>query len=339
MDYNKIKVTQADSVSYDDNNQVHVVTYEGIMSIYHLARYWLSQKMLKRIVFDEAHTLITARNFRSDVLNPLLLLDVQRIFLSATIPLEFEAEFAKLTKCDLMAVRHPYTFRTNICYRVIKCKSMRSASAALTMVAHDFVKKFREDSTARMLIYLHNKKNLAAVKLLMPVGVIHDHYFATSSDSERDRVYKGFVSGSHNTVIATSAFSTGVDYPNVTHVIHWLEFSSMVEFDQSSGRAGRNGDPATSYFISIPSHTQYSPLGAKPLELKDKLAAINYFNEPVCRRRSRSKFLDGIDFTCQDDEECVLCDLCAERENQSASVDTLEHESQRAVYDSNLEIL
>lgn len=45
-------------------------------------------------------------------------------------------------------------------------------------------------------------------------------------------------------IIATSAFGEGVNIPNIKHVIHYHMTFNEVEFNQESGRAGRNGDTA-----------------------------------------------------------------------------------------------
>ena len=50
-------------------------------------------------------------------------------------------------------------------------------------------------------------------------------------------------------LIATSAFGEGVDIPNIRHVVLYHLPFNEVEFNQMSGRAGRDGKPATVHLL------------------------------------------------------------------------------------------
>ncbi len=51
-------------------------------------------------------------------------------------------------------------------------------------------------------------------------------------------------------LIATSAFGEGVDIPNIRHVVLYHMPFNEIEFDQMSGRAGRDGKPACVHLLS-----------------------------------------------------------------------------------------
>lgn len=69
-------------------------------------------------------------------------------------------------------------------------------------------------------------------------------YNAGLSRDERKRIEELFRRDDLKVLVATSAFGEGVDIPNIRHVVlYHLPFSD-VEFNQMSGRAGRDGKPA-----------------------------------------------------------------------------------------------
>ena len=67
-------------------------------------------------------------------------------------------------------------------------------------------------------------------------------YHAGVGSAERAQVERYFREGAIRVVVATSAFGEGIDLPDVRHVfLYHLNFD-FTEFNQQSGRAGRDGD-------------------------------------------------------------------------------------------------
>lgn len=70
-------------------------------------------------------------------------------------------------------------------------------------------------------------------------------YNAGLSRRERKRVEDMFRRGTLAVLVSTSAFGEGVNIPNIRHVVLYHMPYNEVEFNQMSGRAGRDGEPAT----------------------------------------------------------------------------------------------
>ncbi|MCI9129678.1 MAG: single-stranded-DNA-specific exonuclease RecJ [Eggerthellaceae bacterium] len=69
-------------------------------------------------------------------------------------------------------------------------------------------------------------------------------YNAALSRSERKRIEDLFREGQLQVLVATSAFGEGIDIPDIRHVVLYHMPFSDVEFNQMSGRAGRDGKDA-----------------------------------------------------------------------------------------------
>jgi len=74
-------------------------------------------------------------------------------------------------------------------------------------------------------------------------------YNAGLTRAERTRIEELFRTGKLQTLVATSAFGEGVDIAGVRHVVLYHMPFSDIEFNQMSGRAGRDGDPATIHLL------------------------------------------------------------------------------------------
>jgi ATP-dependent DNA helicase RecQ len=77
---------------------------------------------------------------------------------------------------------------------------------------------------------------------------------------EREQLVKRFVGDSQpsmDRIICTSAFGMGLDVSNVRMVIHWQHPSSVEDYLQEFGRAGRDGRPSVAVLLHYPSSSRY----------------------------------------------------------------------------------
>lgn len=106
----------------------------------------------------------------------------------------------------------------------------------------------------KTLIYVNSR--LETVTLARKLRKLEPHiasligfYSAGLSRAERHRVEELFREGGLQVLVATSAFGEGIDIPGIRHVVLYHLPFSEVEFNQMSGRAGRDGDPAQIHLL------------------------------------------------------------------------------------------
>ena len=76
-------------------------------------------------------------------------------------------------------------------------------------------------------------------------------YTRACSDEMKAKVLDSFMKtdGKLRIVIATATFSMGVDCPDIQNVMHYGPPSSVIQYVQETGRAGRSGIPATALLL------------------------------------------------------------------------------------------
>ena len=96
----------------------------------------------------------------------------------------------------------------------------------------------------------------------------------------------------------------GLDCPNVRRIIHWGPPEDIETFIQETGRAGRDGLPATAKL--------FGAVRDSAAHTDDKMKEYCKLEEGYCRRKYLLK-----EFDCTEDEiaadidACKCCDLCA----------------------------
>ena len=111
-------------------------------------------------------------------------------------------------------------------------------------------------SSGRALIFVPTTNMGKQLRMeLALIGLELDIYHGQLNAEERGKLTEDFLSSDSEVppaLITTSAFSLGIDIPDVRLVVHLQHPASVEEYLQEFGRAGRDGQPATAVLFSDP---------------------------------------------------------------------------------------
>lgn len=206
----------------------------------------LSSVHLRLFVVDEAHCISQwGVDFRPDYLNlgkiRQTLNNPLTLALTATAtPRVVEDIQQQLFLNESCQVYNQSVNRDNIVYQVKEIADKE-----------DFLIQFLKEYAGPGIIYFSSKKkaNEMAKRLWETLHLHVATYHANMSYIDRSRVQQQFLKGELEVLCATTAFGMGVNKPDIRFVIHYHLSSSLEDFVQESGRAGRDGKPALSIVL------------------------------------------------------------------------------------------
>ena len=144
-------------------------------------------------------------------------------------------------------VVHTSVMRPNLRYDVEEVANAEDRLAIL-------VERLRALRGGSAIVYARSRRSTEEIaRVLCGHGFRAEHYHAGLEADERTRVQDDFVSGRAQAVVATTAFGMGIDKPDVRLVCLVNYPSSLEEYVQMVGRAGRDGEPSQTLLLASPS--------------------------------------------------------------------------------------
>lgn len=186
------------------------------------------------------------------------------------------------------------------------------------------------------IVYAQTRKEVERLaKSLAKAGVSCAPYHAGLDGAVRARTQDDFVHERLDVVVATIAFGMGIDRSNVRYVIHANTPKSIEHYQQESGRAGRDGEPAECVlFFSAGDLATHRALSFRDEGMTPERRRVverqlkeigRYAVSPVCRHRllaehfgkaypppaeSDKNILNDITTDIDDEQGCGACDVC-----------------------------
>ena len=200
------------------------------------------------VVCDEAHHAGTAKSgSRAAYLQMPDVLDALgnpvALGVTATANDEVAHEICRLLRIDETDVIVDDTCRENLAIR--DGRNMGDRDAALVSLV---------STGEKCVVYVNSREQSVMIArslrhALPDLGQRIAFYNAGLKQATRARVEKAFREGELCCIVSTSAFGEGVNLPDIRHVVLYHMPFGAVEFNQMSGRAGRDGKKATIHLM------------------------------------------------------------------------------------------
>ena len=269
------------------------------------------KKAVGRLVFDEAHIPLIANDYRDALedVYELRSIPMQIICLSATLsPSHISDLIASFGLMEDTEVIRQSTNREEIEYILEKLSYSDVMSRCFGIVEEE-MKSWQDTDRGLVFVPIISLGEKVAEKTGWPF--YHGNQ-ETMTDEERRANYQTWVRGDSKIMLATTAFSTGNDYPHVRLVIHLNRPIEMLEFIQGQGRAGRDGAPARAYVLT-PTSAPSPKVSDEEVDHKGKQAMYDHlykYGLKRCLRYGMTRHVDGAGISCRQlvsNQRCCVC--------------------------------
>ena len=307
----------------EDNNQIYLDAINGKLDLLYVSPERLAstnlieklQSHIGLIAIDEAHCISHwGHDFRPSYRRLAKILSccshIPKMALTATATPNVQEDICSELKLTNPIKLIGHMDRPNLTYRSIPRNDTHKQIMSV-------IKKYPNSSG---IIYAQTRKKVDQIAAkLIKKGISAVGYHAGRSSYERKLIQNGFIDDKVLIIVATVAFGMGIDKSNVRFVVHVNIPKSIEQYQQESGRAGRDGLPAECILLykysDIILHKKLSELNGIPSLDRQKILTIHfkeigqYCTSPICRHKLLLKHFDQ---TPKEESihSCKSCDIC-----------------------------
>jgi ATP-dependent DNA helicase RecQ len=309
------------SLDYDQAKEVEQQLLKGDLDILYVApERLMTQRFLALLrrseialfAIDEAHCVSQwGHDFRRDYIELSILHEqfptIPRIALTATADETTRQEIIQRLGLEEARVFVNGFDRPNIQYRITDGQS--SAREALLRFIRD-----EHEHDAGIVYCLSRRRVEQIAAWLVSNGLTALPYHAGLSTEMRREHQARFLNEDGIIIVATIAFGMGIDKPDVRFVAHLSLPKSLEAYYQETGRAGRDGKPATAWMsfglqdvITLRQMLESSEAdeSRKRVERHKLEAMLGFCELSTCRRQALLHY-----FGDHLDQPCGNCDTC-----------------------------
>lgn len=117
----------------------------------------------------------------------------------------------------------------------------------------DMLLRILRATAGSAIVYARSRRRTKEVAdMLKQAGISAEYYHAGLAAEDKNDKQNRWKDGQVRVMVATNAFGMGIDKPDVRTVVHIDLPSSLEEYYQEAGRAGRDGLPAYAVIITNP---------------------------------------------------------------------------------------